>query len=219
MEDLLFSHSVKPVTVGDQVFQLCIISDLDEALDYYVKNSPSDTDKIPYFTRLWESAETMARHIVSHRNDFVGKRILEFGCGLGLPSFCAARCGAARVVASDFHPDCRAFFMKNAALNGLTNIAFNQMDWRAPDLEEEFDVAIGSDLIYEKDFVPHLAQCVDKYVAKDGLFIYADPGRRALQAFVSQLEEIGFSYRLIADGSIWLFVFCRNPNNLPPEQP
>ena len=202
-EDLLFSCSEELVEVGEFSFKLCMIKSLDEALEHYVKVSPDDTDRIPYFTRLWESAEALAKYIVEHRGVFSGKRVLELGCGLGLPSLCAARCGA-QVTASDFHPDNRAFFLRNAKLNALSEINYHIMDWRQPDLVGNFDILLGSDLIYEKEMLSSLTSCIKQYLAPGGTFFYADPGRAALQKFTSALENANFICELIPIENIYL---------------
>ena len=201
--ELLFPCSEETISVGAFRFTLCMIRSLDDALDHYVRVSPSDTDRIPYFTRLWESAEALAGYISEHHELFIGKRVLELGCGLGLPSLCAARCGA-QVTASDFHPDNRAFFLRNAQLNALEDIAYHTMDWRRPDLTGTFYVLLGSDLIYEKEMVPHLVKCVKQYFAPSGTFLYADPGRSALQNFTSALEQNGLTWELIPVDNIYL---------------
>ena len=205
-EELLFPCSEESITVGNIRFTLCMIRSLDEALDHYVKVSPSDTDRIPYFTRLWESAQALAGYIAEQHEWFSGKRVLELGCGLGLPSLCAARCGA-RVTASDFHPDNRAFFLRNARLNGLSAIDYHRMDWRQPDLTGTFDILLGSDLIYEKEMVSPLVDCVKQYLAPSGTFLYADPGRSSLQNFTSALEKAGLTWELIPVDNIYLQVW------------
>ncbi|MFA6931695.1 MAG: methyltransferase domain-containing protein [Lentisphaeria bacterium] len=206
LDELLFPCSEERITVGDFRFTLCMIRSLDEALDHYVKVSPSDTDRIPYFTRLWESAEVLAGYIAEHHELFSGKRVLELGCGLGLPSLCAARCGAL-VTASDFHPDNRAFFLRNARLNALEDIGYHAMDWRQPDLQGTFDILLGSDLIYEKEMVSPLVNCVKQYLVPGGAFLYADPGRSALQNFTSSLEQAGLTWELIPVENIYLQVW------------
>ncbi|MFA6929013.1 MAG: methyltransferase domain-containing protein [Lentisphaeria bacterium] len=211
-EELLFSYSEERIQVGDFAFILCMIRDLDEALDHYVKVSPSETDRIPYFTRLWESAEALANFIVERRSLFAGKRVLELGCGLGLPALCAARSGAC-VTASDFHPDNQAFFLRNARLNGLEQIHYQRMDWREPELQGPFDILLGSDLIYEKQMVSPLVNCVKRYLLPGGTFFYADPGRSALQDFTSELEQAGLIWELLPRHNIYLQVW----NAIRPE--
>ncbi len=210
--ETLFSHSIEEVRVGKFSFRLCLIRDLDEALEHYVKVSPNDTDKIPYFTRLWESAQALAEFVVEQQEFFAGRRVLELGCGLGLPALCAGKCGA-QVTAADFHPDNRAFFLRNAALNGLTGIEYWQFDWRNPGPERQFEIILGSDLIYEKEMLEPLVACVCRYLTPGGRFFFADPGRNALQRAVTLFEQAGFSWELHPTREIFRFVFTRPEEN------
>lgn len=207
--ELLFAHSIEEIQVGPLSFRLCSIKDLDEALDYYVKVSPRETDKIPYFTRLWESARVLAEFVLEQQQRFVGRRVLELGCGLGLPALCAGKCGA-QVTAADFHPDNQAFFLRNAVLNGLTEIKYWQLDWRKPTPVGQFEIILGSDLIYEKEMVEPLVSCVCRYLAPGGQFLLADPGRSALQKTVTLFEEAGFSWELKPRQEIFLLILDKS---------
>ena len=71
---------------------------------------------LPYWAELWSSAVALA-HDVSMRA-LRGKRTLELGCGLGLPSIAAARAGG-RVLATDWSQDAVDATAANAELNCL----------------------------------------------------------------------------------------------------
>lgn len=53
-----------------------------------------------YSFYTWPSAQVLAWFLWVHRQNFVGKRILEIGCGTGLPGIVASKFGA-RVILSD----------------------------------------------------------------------------------------------------------------------
>src|SRR5207249_11921836 len=57
---------------------------------------------LPYWAELWASGEALARAVAGR--DVTGRRVLELGCGLALPSF-AAVLGGAQVLATDWSPD------------------------------------------------------------------------------------------------------------------
>lgn len=205
----IFSYQIDDVQVADLSFRLCMIKDLDEALDHYIRTAPADTDMIPYFTRLWESAHALARCLAAEPAWCRGKRVLELGCGLGLPAMTAAKLGAAAVTASDFHPDNEAFFLSNAQLNGLDDIVYQRLDWRQPELAQPYELLIGSDLIYEKQMIAPLASCASRLCAPGGTFILADPGRGNLQQAANAMEQQGFSMDIRTAGNIFLLFFTR----------
>ena len=67
---------------------------------------------MPYWAELWPSGIALARHVVELPLD--GLRVLELGCGLGLPSLAAALAGA-ESLATDWAPEAVELLRANAA--------------------------------------------------------------------------------------------------------
>ncbi len=86
---------------------------------------------LPYWAELWPSASALARAVGVR--SLRGARVLELGCGLGLPSLAAAVAGG-RVTATDWAPDAIAMLERNAARNGLSIEALT-VSWTAPDAD------------------------------------------------------------------------------------
>ena len=57
---------------------------------------------LPYWAELWASGVALAHDVA--RRALRGARVVELGCGLGLPSIAAALAGG-RVLATDWSPD------------------------------------------------------------------------------------------------------------------
>ena len=57
---------------------------------------------MPYWAELWPSGLALADYVATL--DLAGRRVLELGCGLALPSFAAAL-GGADVLATDWAPE------------------------------------------------------------------------------------------------------------------
>src|SRR5215217_6466938 len=66
---------------------------------------------MPYWAELWPSSRALARRVGTRA--LRGARVLELGCGLGLPSIAAALAGG-RVLATDWSPEAVAFTERNA---------------------------------------------------------------------------------------------------------
>ena len=130
---------------------------------------------MPYWAELWPSARALARGIGSRA--LRGARVLELGCGLGLPSIAAALAGG-RVLATDWSAEAIAFTERNAAANGATleTAVLSWSDALALALRGPWDLVIGSDLLYEKRNVALVLGVLDA-VADHA--IIADPGRPA----------------------------------------
>ena len=71
---------------------------------------------LPYWAELWPSGLALARHVAAR--DLRGPRVLELGCGLGLPALAAALRGA-DVLATDWAEDAIELLRRNAERNGV----------------------------------------------------------------------------------------------------
>jgi predicted nicotinamide N-methyase len=98
---------------------------------------------LPYWAELWPAASALAAALP----DMAGLRVVELGCGLGLPSLVAAA-GGAEVTASDWAEEAVELLRENAARNGLV-LRVEVRDWREP-WPERFDVALAADVLYER---------------------------------------------------------------------
>ena len=70
---------------------------------------------LPYWAELWPSGVALARRVAVR--SLRGARVLELGCGLGLPSLAAALAGG-RVLATDWSPQAIELLEENAERNG-----------------------------------------------------------------------------------------------------
>ena len=79
--------------------------------------------KTLFATMIWHGARALSEHLISHFSDSIlGKSVIEFGAGAGLPSLICRKIGAALVTSSDYpaHSVTRNL-IKNAARNILYN--------------------------------------------------------------------------------------------------
>jgi predicted nicotinamide N-methyase len=137
---------------------------------------------VPYWSVLWRSGVALARELDA--TGLEGLRVVELGCGLGLPSIAAARAGAA-VLATDACPEALALLTRNAEANGVS-VATAATDWTEPEAlldRAPFDLALAADVLYERAGVAPLLSLLPR-LAPQGLV--ADPGRPAAEAFLEQ---------------------------------
>ncbi len=107
---------------------------------------------LPYWAELWPAATALARALP----DVAGLRVVELGCGLGVPSLVAAARGA-EVTATDWSEEAIELLQANAERNGL-RVATEVRDWRDP-WGERFDLALAADVLYERrNVAPVLAR-------------------------------------------------------------
>jgi predicted nicotinamide N-methyase len=143
---------------------------------------------LPYWADLWPSALALARAVASRV--LGGRRVVELGCGLGLPSIVAASCGA-RVLAVDWSAAAVAMAAGNAERNRVrldTLVA----SWAAPEPIVErgpFDLVLASDVLYEERNVLPLLEALDTLVGPAGEVWLTDPRRRHTPAFLELAGE------------------------------
>jgi predicted nicotinamide N-methyase len=139
----------------------------------------------PYWSVLWRSGLALARELdgLSLR----GRRVVELGCGLAVPSIAAARAGAA-VLATDACPEALALVARNALANDV-KIETATVAWAEPDdlvARAPFDLVLAADVLYERASVALLLSLLPRLATEVWL---ADPGRPAADAFIEQARR------------------------------
>jgi predicted nicotinamide N-methyase len=148
---------------------------------------------LPYWAELWPSAMALARAIA--RRPLTGRRVIELGCGLGLPAIAAALAGG-RVLATDWSPDSVAITARNAERNGATlDTAVYRWDAPPEPLGPPWPLVLASDVLYERRNVPLLLDLLPRLTAASGEVWLADPGRAPAAGF---LEDAAATWRVDA---------------------
>lgn len=156
------------------------------------KNLGISSANWPLFGMLWESGEVLA-HLMADF-EIEGKRILEVGCGLGMASLVLNK-RSADVSATDRHPEAEGFLEINVELNEGRAIPFFQMDWASEALEQgNFDLVIGSDLLYEQGHAKVLSQFINIQGHPHCEVVIVDPGRGHVAKFSDCMAENLFSH-------------------------
>jgi len=136
----------------------------------------------PYWAVLWRSGVALARELDGA--ELRGRRVVELGCGLAVPSIAAARAGAL-VFATDADADALELAARNARANGV-ELQTATADWAHPaELVSRgpFDLVLAADLLYERASVAQLLALLPRLAPEAWL---ADPGRPAAGAFLDE---------------------------------
>ena len=148
-----------------------------------------EDERLPYWADIWPSARVLADRVVTMQSD--GRRLLELGCGAGLVSVAAAIAGF-DVTASDYYEDALRFTALNVLVNTGVLIDTREADWRRfPHDMGRFDLAVASDVLYEREYAGLIASVLDRTLTGRGSAMIADPGRVAAPEFVDQCKERG----------------------------
>ena len=154
---------------------------------------------LPYWAELWPSGVALARRVAVR--SLRGARVLELGCGLGLPSLAAALAGG-RVLATDWSPQAIELLEENAERNGAA-LETALVDWADPAAIVErapWDLVLAADVLYERRNVPPLLDLLPRLIERGELWL-ADPGRAPAEELLAGLAG-GWNRRDEADGRV-----------------
>lgn len=154
-------------------------------------NAAAVVDALPLFDIVWPSSEALCRFLQT--KDIEGMRILEVGCGLALVSLYLKARGA-DITAMDIQPLTLDALTNNARLNRLKPLPFVNASWSegSPDLGE-FDLVVGSDVLYEPQHIASLPGFLGNHVKANGEVVIVDPDRGRNEVFRAQMSEHGFT--------------------------
>ena len=145
----------------------------------------------PLFGQIWPSARKLADLMQGWELD--ARRVLEIGCGLGLASMVVHR-RHGDITASDCHPLTEAFLHANLQLNQLPGMKYRTGNWgRANPGLGEFDLLIGSDLLYERSQPEQLAAFLQRHAAPRAEVLIIDPNRGNRSSFNRHMAGLGFA--------------------------
>ena len=148
----------------------------------------------PIFGIVWPSSIILAECMLNY--DFKGKRILEIGCGIGLPSLLLNHLKA-DITALDIHPHAEEFLNVNTNLNNDSTINFQRIDWKMlDDTLGYFDLIIGSDLLYERNQAKFLSEFINFHANKSCEIIIIDPKRGQHSKFMNSMFDLGYAQKI-----------------------
>ena len=144
---------------------------------------------LPYWAELWPSGVALARHVATR--ELSGQRVVELGCGLGLPALAASMRGA-EVLATDWSEDAIELLQRNAERNGVF-LRVARVRWSEPEpllRAAPWDVVLGADLLYEARNAEQLAELLPQL---GGEMLLAEPGRPYAKEFLERFraEDLG----------------------------
>ena len=178
--------------IGHDELKLYRVKNLDELIDQIDDEQFNHDERMPYWAELWPSAIGLARYLNENPHIIHKKKVLELGCGLGLTSMVIGDCEPEQFLATDYEQDALDITTKNFLLNEKKPPRLKLLDWRAPDLEQKFEVIVAADILYERRFFLHLRRLFRNYLERQGSVILAEPGRPIAQNFFDMLRQAGF---------------------------
>ncbi len=182
---------VDTIMIAGEKFFMERIVNINLLIDQIDNETFGQDERLPYWAELWPSALALSEYVLENRLDFVNKRVLELGSGLGLCGIAATRAGA-QVLFSDYEFQALKMIRTNFRRNFNRLPAVELFDWRKPESDGSFDIIIASDVLYESRWLEPVNRILNEYVCPGGFAIIAEPGRTVAQPFFKTMMDQGW---------------------------
>jgi predicted nicotinamide N-methyase len=174
------------VDLGPRRVALYAVRDLEELVDRAALLRGEAEP--PYWAYLWSGARVLASYLARFV-DCTGLRVLEIGCGLGLPGITAAVLGGETTLV-DAAANALELAAASARANGVRCDTL-EADFTALDPAEGFDVVLAAEVAYDRERWPELAAVCERHLRPGGGTLLADGYRtdtRGLYAALAALD-------------------------------
>lgn len=146
-------------------------------------NSP-----FPFWAKIWPSSLAMTKFLTLEPHWTAGKKVLEIGAGLGLPSFSIARF-AKEVIVTDHAPAAVDLINKNINHLCVNNMTALCLDWNNFPDQVIVDTVLMSDVNYAPDAFGPLLTLIGRLMDQGAVIVIATPERIMAAAFVESLQS------------------------------
>lgn len=181
----LFDAHLTDVEVGGDAIALWQVDDLERHVDRQALLAGEDPAEPPYWAHLWSGALVLARAVPAR-----GGRVVEVGCGLGLPGVVAAQRGG-RVTFVDRDPAPLGFVRASLTSNGVDADGLVVGDFTRPPFGGVFDCVLGAEILYDRSAFGTIAAGLASLLAPGGVGLLTDASRIDTRAFYPHLEASG----------------------------
>ena len=179
------------LNIGDSSISLRVPADEEASLADAAAGKCVD----PYWAKLWDTATDTA-HCIVQKKWPANLNALELGCGSGLVGVAGLMAGL-DVTFSDHEPQAVELALQNGELNGFAGCKGIVLDW-ADTTEEQFDMLLASDVLYEKKSHLVLLKLAEKILRPNGQFLIGDPGRQLARDFLSLANDRNWKVQIFS---------------------
>jgi predicted nicotinamide N-methyase len=144
-----------------------------------------------YWDRIWPSSVALSEYLIRQffPSKLAGVKVLEIGCGTGLPGVVAASLGAFTMF-SDMVPVTLEAVKETCHLNHISNFDTRTLDWSEKiESKERYDLVIGCEVFYDEVILPDIARVLEQVLTPGGKGIFCDPNRLGLDTIELAFHE------------------------------
>ncbi len=181
-----YSLDVERVRIAGRDFFFLHVADLIPLFHMEVnENAP----EFPFWVKIWEASLVLSEFLakIPPKQD---RRILELGAGMAVPGMVASSLGH-HVTVTDYEDEIMDFVRVSAIFNACDDLKCEALDWFEPREDMgQFEIIIGSELLFHPRFFPPLLNVIKKYLAPSGVVYMAHKAdRETLFPFFKMAEE------------------------------
>jgi len=175
------------VTIRGREFYFLHLSDIEPLVAG--KDIFANASEFPFWVKIWEASLVMA-DLMASMPVKEGRRVLELGSGLAVAGLVGAASGH-DVTITDYEDEIMDFVRVSAVVNRCEEKAHTAtLDWLKPSDIGQFDVIIGSEVLFHERFFKPLLECFRKYLKPGGVIYLAhDRRRKSLAPFLRMCEK------------------------------
>lgn len=130
---------------------------------------------LPFWAVAWTGGQAVARYLLDHPDEAVGKRVVDVATGSGVCAIAAGKAGAASVLAADIDPLAGEALALNARANDV-EVGFLEGDCFDCD-PPPVDLILAGDACYEEPMASRALSWLRTAHERGVRVVLGDPGR------------------------------------------
>ena len=144
-----------------------------------------------YWDRIWPSSVALSEYLIHQFSPtkLAGSKVLEIGCGTGVPGVVAAKLGAFTMF-SDMVPVTLKAVKETCRLNHIGKFDTCLLDWSEKiQSKERYDLVLGCEVFYDEAILSDISHVLEQVLAPGGKGIFCDPNRLGLDTVEHRFQE------------------------------
>jgi predicted nicotinamide N-methyase len=166
-----------PIGIGGIRLEIREVEKSDRFIHSLMEGDDIPIHDFPFWVKIWEASIVLADHLIHNESDR-SRTVLEIGAGMGLTGLFLGAAGHP-VTITDYKPDALELLEMNVRENGLgKDVQVKRLDWHEPDIEGQFSLICGSELIYSESNIEPVMRLFDTYLEPGGSVVLAHSAQR-----------------------------------------
>lgn len=177
-----YETEIADLAIDGRPFRFHVPKTIDRFID-----SVDPLRNFPLWAKIWEGSLLLASRLAARAVD-PDERLIELGAGLGVAGIATAAFGH-DITITEYDVHALAFLEANCIENQCHAARVCRLDWHNPELEERFDVIMGSELIYKESDFTIMRALFLKLLNPGGEVLLAGEVRQTNKAFLDCMQS------------------------------